>query len=153
MSSFTDKLSITQISNKPRRWRLDRELVYHVGEKDSGTWIKVLPGFVCDGGSIPRIVWWLDSPIGDGAAAYFLHDAAYGAEIGTRAFCDFVMLEGLQVLGMGWTRRNIIYSSVRSCGGIVWGRHTAQSVLENRKYVETSFALPPLPNQLPGFFQ
>lgn len=149
MSSFTEPLSTTQISIKPRRWRLDKEFRFYVGKKDSGTWIDVLPGFVFDGGSIPRAVWCIDAPMGDGAAAYCLHDVAYAGEIGTRAFCDDIMLEGLQVLGMGWTRRNIIYGHVWALGWIVWLKHTPEQIREARKFVRTSFDLPPIPAKAP----
>jgi len=145
MSSFTEKLCTTQISIAPRRWRLEKEFRFYIGKEGSDVWVDVLPGLVFDGGSIPRAVWFIDAPLGDGAASYCLHDAAYGAEIGTRAFCDDIMLEGLQVLGLGWSRRNIIYSQVWMWGWMAWGRHTRGSIAEARAFVRTSFPLPPLP--------
>ena len=143
MSSFTDKLQTTQISISPRRWRLEHGFRYCIGKKDSDLWIDVLPGFVFDGGSIPRCVWFIDAPMGDGAQAYCLHDAMYRAEIGPQLLCDQTMLEGLQVLGLNWVRRMLIYSQVRTWGFLAWKPHTKDSVLEARQFVRTSFPIPP----------
>jgi hypothetical protein len=143
MSSFTEKLSITQVSLKPRRWRLDRTFRYYIGEENSERWVELLAGFECDAGSIPQFAWWLESPVGQGAAALFLHDGLYCSEYVPRAESDYIMLEGLQVLELGWLRRNIIYSQVRVWGGFVWDQHTKESVIEGRKFIRASFD--PLP--------
>ena len=145
MSSFTEKLSITQISSKPRRWRVDKSFRFYIGKKDSHLWVDILEGFICDGGSMPRCVWWLDSPIGFGAASYFLHDGLYQAWVGPRALCDITMLEGLQVLGMGWTRRSLIYNQVWMWGWKAYNDKTHAGILEARQFVKASFPMMPLP--------
>ena len=149
MSSFTEKLVTTQLSIKPRRWRLEKGFRFYIGKKGSDLWIDMLPGFIFDGGSIPRCVWWIDAPMGDGAQAYCLHDGLYQAEVAPRYLCDNTMLEGLQVLGMGWSRRSIIYNQVWMWGWKAWGQHTRESILEGRKYVRTSFPMLPLPELMP----
>jgi len=149
MSSFTEPLSITQVSVKPRRWRLDKSFRFHVGDENSKTWVDVLEGFECDGGSLPRAVWWLESPIGQGASAFFLHDVLYQSEAAPRKQCDMMMLEGLQVLKFGWTRRTIIYHQVRLWGGFVWDGHTRESIINGRRFIRTSWELPPLPEPPP----
>ncbi len=141
MSSFTEPLSITEISAKPRQWRVDRPFTYYIGQEGSAYWVRVLPGFVCDGGSIPRCVWWLDSPLGDGCQSYFLHDLMYQAEAGDRAFCDNILAESLSILPLGWTRRNIIYQQVRMWGWMAWNAHTPETIRAARMFSE--FNLPP----------
>jgi len=149
MSSFTEKLSITQVCPRPRRWRLDKSFRFHIGDENSKTWVDVLEGFECDGGSLPRAVWWLESPIGQGASAFFMHDILYQSEAAPRVQCDMMMLEGLKVLQFGWTRRSIIYHQVRLWGGFVWSKHTRESIAAARPFIRTSWELPPLPEQLP----
>jgi hypothetical protein len=144
VSSFTEQLQTTQISIKPRRWRLDRGFRYYIGKEGGDLWIDVLPGFVFDGGSIPRAVWFVDAPMGDGSQSYCLHDIMYAARVAPRNLCDLTMLEGLQVLGMGRARRNLIYNQVWMWGWVAWNRHTQASVLEARQFVRTSFPLLPI---------
>lgn len=144
MSSFTQPLSITQVSVKPRLWELNKSFRFYSGEEGSDTWVDVLQGFRCDGGSLPRVVWWLESPIGQGASSFFLHDILYSAEATARSECDQLMLEGLTVLKFGWTRRSIIYSQVRVWGGFVWANHTTDSIIEARQFIRTSWELPPV---------
>ena len=139
MSSFTNPVSNTQISIKPRRWRIDGGFRYYIGEEGSNKWIDILDGFICDGGSLPRCVWWIDAPMGDGAAAYVIHDAGYGAHLLPRAECDLILLEGLEVLGMGWSRRRIIYNQVWMWGWKAYNSKTPESIIEMRQYVRTSF--------------
>jgi len=145
MSSFTDKLQTEQISLKPRRWRLLKGFRYYIGAEGSEKWIDVLPDLIFDGGTIPRAVWFIDAPLGDGAQSYCLHDAIYGGEAGTRAFCDDLLLESLKVLGMDWTRRNIIYNQVWMWGWIKWSQHTPESIANGRKFIRTSWSLPRMP--------
>ena len=146
MSSFTDTLQTDQISIKPRRWKLKKSFRYYVGKENSDKWIDVLEGFVFDGGSIPRCVWWVDAPMGDGAQAYCLHDVLYAAEAMPRGDGDKIMLEGLQVLGMGWARRRIIYNQVWMWGWCAWKDHTYGSIYQARQFIETSWELPPIRN-------
>jgi hypothetical protein len=114
MSSFTRKLSTTQL--EARLWRMDASFTYHVGDEESDYYFEVDKGFTSDGGSIPRFAWWVDAPNGDGAQAYFLHDALYRSHLVDRAEADRIMLEALEVLGLHWFRRQVIYRSVRALG-------------------------------------
>ena len=153
MSSFTEKLSITQVSLVPRRWRLDKTFRFYSGKEEDGKWMEVRAGFECDGGSIPRAIWWLESPIGQGAAAFFCHDILYQAEAASRSECDLLMLEGLEVLQFGWTRRRIIYNQVWMWGWKVWGEHTRESIIEARKFIRTSWELPPIREFTPNILK
>lgn len=144
MSSFTEKLEVTQLSISPRRWRLEKSFRYYIGAKGSDKWIDALSGFVYDGGSIPRFAWFIDAPMGDGAQAYCIHDLTYACEAAPRSDCDDWMLEGLQVLGLNWCRRNIIYSTVRTLAAPVWWNHTPGTIIAARQFIRTSWELPPI---------
>jgi hypothetical protein len=47
---------------------------YYLGEKDSNRWVDVESGFVTDGATIPRFLWWLLPPIGEYTQCTTLHD-------------------------------------------------------------------------------
>lgn len=141
MSSFTEKLCTTQISVKPRRWQLEKDFLFYKGYECSETWIKVKEKFVCDGGSIFRFLWWLDSPTGDGAQAYFLHDLMYRARIGTRKFADETLMEALKVLKMRWFRRWLIYIHVRMYAWVAWNSNTPTSIAKTRQFADVSLNL------------
>src|SRR5581483_3844288 len=76
MSRFTDDLTITQTRNW-HRWRLEQKLIYEVGAEGSGRMIEVPHGFVTDGASIPRPLWWLLPTWGTYSRAAVIHDYLY----------------------------------------------------------------------------
>lgn len=47
---------------------------YYVGEKGSNRWVDVESGFVTDGATIPRFLWWLLPPIEEYTQCTTLHD-------------------------------------------------------------------------------
>lgn len=47
---------------------------YGIGSKDSNEYVDVESGFLTDGATIPRFLWWLLPPIGEYSQACTLHD-------------------------------------------------------------------------------
>jgi hypothetical protein len=142
MSSFTTPLRVERLDG-PRRWRVYEAFTYRIGDPDSDQYIVVPKGFVTDLASIPRGLWNLFPPAGgqyDKAAV--LHDYLYNGgciveireeldEYGyynetehslivTRRLADHVLLEAMQVLGVGWFARSTIYAGVRVGGRRAW---------------------------------
>ncbi len=113
-------------------WRLTApwrcELIEH-----SGT-LYVDAEFVTDGASIPRIAWSIvGHPMAeDYVVSALAHDALYAAELLPRPACDSEFRAQLKLAGVNILRRNEFYLAVRLGGGIVWGRHTPQSVAAAR---------------------
>ena len=99
----------------------------------------VKPGFICDGGSVPRAFW---SSVGSPYAtrlllAFILHDALYGAEVfPTHSECDWIFLELMQELGSSWYTRNKVWLAVRAFGGTVWSEHDEDSIATARTFIE-----------------
>lgn len=60
--------------NKKDLWGTINSYRYYVGYKGSDTWVDVEVGFVTDGATIPRFLWWLLPPIGEYTQATSLHD-------------------------------------------------------------------------------
>ena len=79
MSRFTGPLAVTFLSAQSGLASLDQPLVWEVGEEGSGEEVIIPPGFVTDGVTSPRLVWWLIPPWGHpGARAAMLHDFGLG---------------------------------------------------------------------------
>lgn len=101
--------------------------IKHLG----GRRVFIANGFTTDGASIPRFAWPivghpLDVPM---LGPALVHDALYSGQWTTNhAEADWCLLECMQLVGMGWIKRNVIWSAVRTCGWTVWDRHTHASV-------------------------
>lgn len=148
MAGFTkNTFRIENVPDKPENWKLLDPIEYHVGSEDSPYKVIVPPGFITDFGSVPEIFRPIIGNIGTPQdKAYVLHDWLYATEYysanfaycfmynkyDNRAECDWVFLEAMQVLGLGWFKRNAIYSAVRWFGGCVWNSHDTESVSGNR---------------------
>lgn len=65
---------IASVLNKKDLWDTLPGFRYGVGEKDSNTHVDVESGFLTDGATVPRWLWWLLPPIGEYSQACTLHD-------------------------------------------------------------------------------
>lgn len=120
MVVFQTDLELTPVG--PQRWRINSDLVC-----DTPFGRVVVPrGFVTDGASVPRPVWFLYPPIdGDYDAAAVLHDWAYrNAELLglNRGQADQLLKEGMVATGTAGRKRAAIYSAVRLGGWLPWRR-------------------------------
>jgi hypothetical protein len=81
---------------------------------------KAIPvGFITDGGSIPRFLWRvIGHPFeGEYIARYVEHDHDYQTGRIPRKDADIKLRNGLEIDGMGWIKRNLVYCGVRMFGG------------------------------------
>ncbi|MBL0320312.1 MAG: DUF1353 domain-containing protein [Alphaproteobacteria bacterium] len=131
MSSFTEKLIVSP-EKDGIMWRLEREFTYDVGELGGNEKIVVPEGFLTDFGSIPKIFWNIVSPIGKATAAFVLHDYLYMTQERSRLVSDAILLEALEILGVNWLQRFLIYNGVRVGGWLPWNNHKK----ENKKLKE-----------------
>jgi hypothetical protein len=115
------------------QWRTYQFLKYV--DPKSGESHCIPKGFVNDLASVPRLFWSLFSPAGVYALGAIFHDHFYvchefggdmsvdppvvGREL-SRSEADWIFLEMMEELGVGWLRRNIIWSAVRIGGGSYW---------------------------------
>ena len=91
-----------------------------------GLWMVTVPvGFVTDYASVPRGLWNLFPPNGLYAPAAVLHDFLYRRTEYERSICDDVLMEAMEVLGVGWFTRHCIYRAVRIFGGAARHREVA----------------------------
>lgn len=119
---FLTPVDTRRISYLTKNAKLLSDLVYVSGKNETFT---VPAGFETDWASIPWIFWNLPGFDSDGPAAVpaVLHDYLYSLRGGepynkSRRECDDIFLEAMQLVGVTWLNRHIIYQAVRLCGGI-----------------------------------
>lgn len=125
MSRFTGELTITQLDVDYRTWRLEQPLTYEVGDENSGRIIEVHKLFETDGASVPRIFWAILPTWGRYSRAAVIHDYLYNElrpgtqphpEAPTRQRADAIFLEAMEVCGVGFLTRWIMWAAVRTFG-------------------------------------
>ena len=116
-------------------WTVDQEWV---SPPLNGKVIRIKPPYTTDGASIPRIAWTLigspmDVPL---LGPALCHDALYSAElVPDHSAADWMFLQFMQMAGIGWIKRNLVWSAVRTFGWTVWNKHTAKSIADARTLV------------------
>lgn len=99
--------------------------------------LQILPGFVTDGASVPKLFWnIIGSPFtGNYTRAGIIHDALYASKILPRKQCDSIFFKIIKECGGSWLERTLMWAGVRIFGGFAWKKHTSSSVIENRKLI------------------
>jgi hypothetical protein len=121
---FFDRL-LVEFDGDEENWVILEDFKYsHEGE------IIIVPkGFTTDFASIPRVFRNILSPYGEYGKAAVIHDFLYQNQgWNDRRRCDDVLLQGMIDLGVGWIKRNTIYSAVRTFGWYVWNKHNKDYV-------------------------
>lgn len=100
--------------------------------------IKIFPGFIFDGASIPRALWRLcghpfTSPR---IAAALIHDWLYASHFCDRELADKIYRDIQKMLGIGVIARNTEYFVLRLFGRAAWNSHDSFSQETARPYGE-----------------
>ncbi len=118
MRNFEDALELEWIDG--HNWKVAADFYYTTDVHLSGSpsnRIVVPKGFVTDFASIPRPLWNVLPPTGAYGKAAVLHDYLYRtAGMATRPEADAVLKEAMEVIGVGWWTRQIIWLGVRAGG-------------------------------------
>lgn len=121
MTFNKEPLVVSQIS--PILWKIEREVTYHVGHKDSNDIIVVPKGFTTDFASVPWPASMLIPMSGQHNMAAVVHDYLYSTQERSRKESDDIFLEALTVLGVSLVKRRIMYRAVRLWGWVPWNHH------------------------------
>lgn len=114
MSSFTTPADLRMMDDY--RWELLAEFDYHVGSYPSDSIIRVPAGTVTDLASVPRLLWAIFPPHGRWAKAAIVHDYLYAQAVGTKDYADRIFLEAMEVLGVSYLTRTLMYWAARLFG-------------------------------------
>jgi len=122
MSQFTDPLVVELVGKN--LWKLVSSFEYHVGKYPSDEVIKVSSDFVTNFASVPRILWWIISPIDSHAKAAAVHDYCYATHYSkNRKRCDEIFVEAMKVLDVKKWKIFFMYWSVRLFARRAWNKH------------------------------
>lgn len=124
MSSFTDKLTVTQVG--PQLWETDRQFVFFIGDENSKDFVLVPKGFQTDFASVPWPASMLIPMSGQYNQAAVLHDYLYWTQTRSRAEADKIFLEAMEVLGVNPFKRQLMYCAVRLGGWMPWIHHAKE---------------------------
>lgn len=103
------------------RWVTTSELRYYIGHYGSTSWVDVYKGFVTDGATVPRWLWWLIPPWGAYGNAVIVHDylcthkhiVKDGALLKVSDVeIDDILKESLKIGGVKAWQQKVIYSGV-----------------------------------------
>lgn len=96
-----------------------------------------LPGFCYDGFSVPRSLWWFQSPFtGPGTVAALDHDAKYAKMWeGGRRLADKIFYDLLRQYGVSRSKALIMYRAVRDFGWLCWDKSDAE-IEQAKKFVQ-----------------
>lgn len=130
MNNFLGDLLVGYIDGK--RWRVEQGFTYRLCQPNGLQFVRIERGFVTDFASMPLNVVFR-SPGGKWDKPAVVHDCLYktarvsveGGEprIVTRGECDDIFREAMDVAGVNWLTRQIIWSGVRVGGWRAWRKH------------------------------
>lgn len=88
-----------------------------------GIQVLVPKDFETDFASVPRLFWWIFPPTGQHARASVVHDFLYSAAGDCPRFlADAVFRHAMEVSGVNWWRRCVMYYAVRTFGWLTYRR-------------------------------
>ena len=121
MGYFIGDIEVT-FESDGRYVRVDRPFSYVTS---AGVIHTVPTDFRTDGASIPKGLWWLiGGPFsGRYRGPAIVHDRLYFTGEGGKRYADKIFREAMQVSGVSFWKRNILYRAVRWFGYGAWNAH------------------------------
>lgn len=118
------KFDIQPVMPDMEFWKTECDILYF-GEISA----HVVTGFETDGASIPVALRPLvGGPWGKHGPAAVVHDKLYKHNGCTRKQADDAMLDIMEILGVGWIRRQAIHKGLRIGGWVAWGEYRREPV-------------------------
>lgn len=111
-STSISRPTITQLSPNPALFMVAHPLSYQA--YDGELEITVPVGFITDLASIPRQLWWWQSPFEATMAPAILHDYLYWQQTCTKDEADAVMYLAMEEVGINANTRNLVYAGIRT---------------------------------------
>lgn len=105
-------------------------------------------GFVSDGASVPRLLWWYSPPDGMHRAAAIVHDFLYSCKghrpllappILSRGTCDNIFKDLMIRAGVRGRKAHAMWLAVRAFGWSPWGKAEGPRIEEPRYEMNQPF--------------
>jgi len=123
MSRFLNLLKVTPYGDG-QNWCLLEDFSFERGAEGSGLIITVPKLFITDFASVPRAFWNVIPPWGKYGFAAVIHDYLYYDQTLPKKDADEILMDGMEVLGVGTVERDIIYEAVSKAGQAAWDENT-----------------------------
>ena len=85
--------------------------------------IQIPKGFVCDGASVPRILWTIFPPFHRWTDSAIIHDFLYKTQFIDRKICDKIFLTCMLEGGVNKFVAYLFYYNVRLFGKFAWKKY------------------------------
>lgn len=114
--------------------------------------IVVPAGFLTDLASIPRALWWFESPIDRSMAGAIIHDYLYWDQTCSKDEADAVLFVAMRESGVSTFKTDAVYTAVRTPIGQgafdnnTEARKKGERRYLSRGYLETVLSQPAVPN-------
>lgn len=114
-------------------------LRYETTDQDYAIIVPV--GFLTDLTSIPRGLWWWESPIDRSMAPAIVHDYLYWEQSCSREEADAVLYLALKEAGLGELKSKAIYTAVDKAGSKSWNDNRRAAADGETRFLSRKFAL------------
>lgn len=121
MPQFTSELDYRDILGE--FWIMLAPLKYQSVIKGQTVEIVAERGFPTDLASIPPLVQNLISKTGPWDRPAVIHDKLYSMQFYSKDIADSILLEAMELEGVGKVRRHLIYWAVKYFGDSAWAEH------------------------------
>lgn len=120
LSVIHDKAASAKLGKK--YWRVTVSFKFYVGAEIEDTWVYVPEGYLTDGATTPKFLWWLLPPWGEYGQAAVVHDIlcddlliwkAGQLHAISRKEADDIFYEAMKVAGVSFWKRWLMYGGVR----------------------------------------
>lgn len=119
MSRFLNLLKIAPYADG-ENFILLEDFSFEYGVEGSGAIITAPRLFITDFASVPRAFWNILPPWGKYGFAAVIHDWLYYEQPVSKEDADLILLDGMEVMGVGIVDRNVIYEAVKNAGQSSW---------------------------------
>lgn len=140
--NFLGDLLVQYIDGK--HWEIKQSFTYRISHQNSPEYVAIFAGMVTDFASMPygvRVIF--RSPGGKWDKPAVVHDCLYNKAYVTldtggirsidRAEADRIFNEAMQVTGVNWLSRQLIYRGVRVGGMLAWNKHRKAEKAQNER--------------------
>ena len=129
-------------------YQITQSFRYYLSEDQKDVWGYVPAGFLTDGASVPRPLWWLIAPFGVHGQAAVLHDIL--CETGTmfrneipyevsRKEADQIFRDAMKATRVSWWKRNLMYGAVRLWSTFGFQTRSAKTRQERKRQLEIEY--------------
>ncbi|WJJ55139.1 tail assembly chaperone [Xanthomonas phage RTH11] len=127
-------------------FKVTKSFRYYLSEAERNVWGYVPAGFLTDGASVPKPLWWILPPWGRYGQAAVLHDilcetkTMFRDEIPyeiSRKQADHIFRDAMKVAGVHWFERGVMFTAVRAWG--IFGWRPSKKRMEAKRRIESEY--------------